>query len=253
MSDLFNLDGKNVLITGGAQGLGNMIAQGLLRAGAKVTITSRKLETSQMAAEELRPFGDCIGLEANLSNPEGAVALANKIKALDNPLHVLVNNAGKVFGAPIEKFPDEAWPDLMAINVQTPFTLVRELLPILKASASQDDPARVINVGSLVGHSVQPRPTYSYSSSKAAVHHLTRTLAAHLATFHITVNAIAPGFFSTRMTQNLPLEELASKIPLGRLGRAEDVAGACVFLSSRAGAYLTGVILPIDGGVHGSR
>lgn len=253
MSDLFNLDGKHVLITGGAQGLGNMIAQGLLRAGAKVIITSRKLETSQMAAEELRPLGDCIGMEANLSNPVGAAALADQIKALGNPLHVLINNAGKVFGAPIEKFPDEGWPDLMAINVQTPFTLVRELLPLLKASATQDDPARVINLGSLVGHSVQPRPTYSYSSSKAAVHHLTRMLAAHLAPFHITVNAVAPGFFSTRMTQKLPLDEMASEIPLGRLGRAEDVAGACVFLSSRAGAYLTGVILPVDGGMHGCR
>jgi len=253
MSELFDLSGKNVLITGGSQGLGNMMAEGLLRAGARVIITSRTCEVAEDAARQLDPTGNCIGLEADVSTTAGAIALANQVKARGEPLHVLINNAGKSFGAPIETFPDDAWAGLMAINVQTPFTLVRELLPLLKASATQDDPARIINLGSLVGHAVQDRPTYSYSSSKAAVHHLTRMLAAHLAPFHITVNAIAPGFFSTRMTQKLPLDEMPGKIPLGRLGRSDDVAGASVFLSSRAGAYLTGVILPVDGGMHGCR
>jgi len=253
MSELFDLSGKNVLITGGSQGLGNMMAEGLLRAGARVIITSRTCEVAEDAARQLDSTGNCIGLEADVSTTAGAIALANQVKARGEPLHVLINNAGKSFGAPIETFPDDAWAGLMAINVQTPFTLVRELLPLLKASATQDDPARIINLGSLVGHAVQDRPTYSYSSSKAAVHHLTRMLAAHLAPFHITVNAIAPGFFSTRMTQKLPLDEMPGKIPLGRLGRSDDVAGASVFLSSRAGAYLTGVILPVDGGMHGCR
>lgn len=226
MLDLFDLSGKNVLITGGSQGLGHMMAEGLLRAGARVTITSRRLEVAEAAARELRTHGECRGLEADVATAQGALALADQVKARGEPLHVLINNAGMAFGAPIDKFPDDAWAGLMEFNVQSPFTLVRELLPLLKASATPDDPARIINLGSLVGQIVQDRPTYSYSASKAAVHHLTRMLAAHLAAFNITVNALAPGFFSTRMTQKLPLADMPAKIPLGRLGREDDVAGA---------------------------
>lgn len=253
MSDLFGVAGKRVLITGGAQGLGNMIAQRLLRAGAQVIITSRKPDVCKEAAESLQAYGDCIGLQADLASAEGAVALADQIKALGKPLHVLVNNAGKMWGAPLESFPDKAWPDLMAINVQTPFTLTRELLPLLRASATPDDPARIINMGSLVGHVVEMRPAFPYAASKAAIHHLTRVLAAHLAPSHITVNAIAPGFFSTRMTASLDLDEMSDRIPLGRLGSPDDIAAACIYLSSRAGAYLTGIILPVDGGMSGCR
>lgn len=253
MSDLFGVVGKRVLITGGAQGLGNMMAERLLRAGAHVIITSRKREASEEAARILQVHGNCIGLQADLANAEGAVALADQIKALGEPLHVLINNAGKMWGAPLESYPDKAWPDLMAINVQTPFTLVRELLPVLRASATPEDPARIINLGSLVGHVVQMRPAFSYAASKAAVHHLTRILAAHLAASNITVNAIAPGYFSTRMTASLNLDEMPDQIPLGRLGSPDDIAGACIYLASRAGAYLTGVILPVDGGMSGCR
>lgn len=203
MSDLFGVAGKRVLITGGAQGLGNMIAERLLCAGAEVIITSRKLEASQEAAMALQAHGKCIGLQADLSTADGAVALADQIKALGEPLHVLINNAGKVWGAPLESFPDKAWPDIMSINVQTPFTLTHELLPLLSASATTGDPARIINMGSLVGHVVEKRPAFSYAASKAAIHHLTRILAAHLAASKITVNAIAPGYFSTRMTASM--------------------------------------------------
>lgn len=254
MSDLFNIAGKRVLITGGAQGLGHMIAEEFLRRGAHVTITSRTAEVSQQAAEALQHLGDCAGLEADLSTPEGAVALAEQIKAQGHPLHVLINNAGRSGGGPIEKLPDNSWPELMALNVQSPFTLIRELLPVLRTTATQDDPARIVNLGSFVGHAIPLRPCYSYAASKAAVHHLTKMLAAELASSHIAVNAIAPGYFSTRMTAGINkahMDEIPGRIPLGRLGKPDDIAGTCVYLCSRAGAYMTGVILPVDGGLSG--
>ena len=256
MSDLFTLTNKHVLITGGAQGLGHMIAQEFLRRGASVTITSRKAEVSQQAVEELSAFGHCTGLVADLSHSDGAVALADQVKAKGEPLHVLINNAGKSAGGPIETLADQSWPDLMSINVQSPFTLIRELLPLLRDAATPDDPARIVNLGSFAGHALPLRPTFSYSASKAAVHHLTRMLAAELAASHIAVNAIAPGYFSTRMTAAIDkahMAEMPELIPLGRLGQPDDIAGACVYLCSRAGAYLTGVLLPVDGGLSRAR
>lgn len=256
MSDLFALTGKRVLITGGAQGLGNMIAQEFLRRGAQVTITSRTAEVSHHAAQELSSFGPCTGLVADLSTIEGAVALAAEVKASGQALDILINNAGKSAGGPIEKLPDQSWPDLMAINVQTPFTLVRELLPLLRAAATAEDPARIVNLGSFAGHAVPLRPTYSYSASKAALHHLTRMLAADLAASNITVNAVAPGYFSTRMTSAIPrshMDEMPDIIPLGRLGKPDDIAASCVYLCSRAGAYVTGILLPVDGGLSRAR
>ena len=256
MSDLFDLTGKRALITGGVRGLGRMIAEEFLRRGAAVIITSRTAEVSKQAAEELQALGDCTGLIADLSSPEGAVALANEVKAQGSPLHVLINNAGKSAGGPLESFPDGSWPDLMSINVQSPFTMVRELLPLLRASGTADDPARVVNLGSFVGHAIPFRPTYSYSASKAAIHHLTKVLAAELAASHICVNAVAPGYFVTRMTSAIDkthMDEMQDLIPLGRFGRPDDIAGACVFLCSRAGAYLSGIILPVDGGLSGCR
>lgn len=256
MSDLFELDGKRVLITGGAQGLGNMIAQEFLRRGAHVTITSRIAEVSTAAAAELGMIGSCTGLVADLSTIEGAVALADLVKASGEPLHILINNAGKSAGGPIERLPDVSWPELMSINVQTPFILIRELLPLLREAATPDDPARIVNLGSFAGHALPLRPTYSYSASKAAVHHLTRMLAADLAASHITVNAVAPGYFSTRMTSAIPkdhMDEMPEIVPLGRLGKPDDIAASCVYLCSRAGAYITGILLPVDGGLSRAR
>ena len=256
MSDLFALTGKRVLITGGAQGLGHMIAQEFLRRGAHVTMTSRTEEVSRQAAEELGTLGPCTGLVADLSTPEGAVALADQVKTSGEPLHILINNAGKSAGGLIETLPDQSWPDLMSINVQTPFTLVRELLPLLRAAATSDDPARIVNLGSFAGHTLPLRPTFSYSASKAAVHHLTRMLAAELAPSNITVNAVAPGYFTTRMTSAIPkshMDEMPGIVPLGRLGKPDDIAASCVYLCSMAGAYVTGVLLPVDGGLSRAR
>jgi NAD(P)-dependent dehydrogenase (short-subunit alcohol dehydrogenase family) len=231
---------------------------GLLLAGAKVYITSRKQDICEQAALEMSERGSCVPLTGDLVTPEAAVALAEQIKARESRLDVLINNAGRTWAAPIQSFPDEAWPAVMGVNVQGPFTLVRELLPLLKAAASAQDPARVINIGSLAGSSVEPLQAYSYSASKAAIHHLSRVLAADLAQHHITVNVIAPGYFPTQMTAHIRKDEAETRtylarVPLGRLGRSGDIVGACIFLTSRAGSYITGITLAIDGGMLGCR
>lgn len=253
---MFDLSGKVALVTGGAQGLGRMIVEGLLGAGARVYITSRKAEVAEQAASELSTTGGCIGIAADLTTPEGASALAREIAERESRLNILVNNAGRTWGAPLESFPDSAWQSIMAVNVQAPFTLVRDLLDLLKAAGSSSDPARVINIGSLAGSRVQPISAYSYSASKAAVHHLSRVLAADLASHYITVNTVIPGYFPTKMTAHIREDdqqrrELEAKIPLGRLGSPQDIGGLCVFLSSPAGAYVTGAELPLDGGLWG--
>ncbi|KJS07453.1 MAG: 3-oxoacyl-ACP reductase [Gammaproteobacteria bacterium BRH_c0] len=255
---LFDISGKVALVTGGASGMGRMIAEGLLQAGAKVYITSRKPADCEAAAAEMSRIGTCIGIAADLDPPEAVVELANKIKALEDKLDILINNAGRTWGAPLESFPDKAWAPVMAVNVQGPFTLIRELLPLLKNSGADnsDNPARVINIGSLAGKAVEPLPAYSYVASKAAIHHLSRVLAAELAPDNITVNAVVPGYFPTKMTAHIRKEEDTSqeflaRVPLARYGTAEDIVGLCIFLSSRAGAYITGGEHIIDGGMFG--
>jgi NAD(P)-dependent dehydrogenase (short-subunit alcohol dehydrogenase family) len=257
MTGLFDLTGKIALVTGGAQGLGRMIAEGLLNAGAMVAITSRKEDVCNAAAEEMSHLGPCIPLPCDLSSPEAAVDLAARLReTCGEKLHILVNNAGKTWGAPIGEFPDKAWPGVMMVNLQAPFTLIRELLNLLEAAGTDDDPARVINIGSVAGLKTARLSAYSYSASKAAIHMVSRDLAGDLADRNINVNALVPGFFATKMTAHLRQDdevdpELLSRIPMARLGRADEIAGSVVFLASRAGAYITGVALPVDGGVSG--
>jgi NAD(P)-dependent dehydrogenase (short-subunit alcohol dehydrogenase family) len=256
LSSLFSLENKIALVTGGAQGMGRMIAAGLISAGAKVYITSRKAEICAATARELSQSGQCVGIPADLNTPEAVVALAAQIKGREPSLDILINNAGRTWGAPLETFPDKAWPSVMAVNVQGPFTLVRELLSLLKAGAKSEDPSRIINIGSLAGLRAEPLSAYSYAASKAAIHHLSRVLAKDLAGQHVTVNSVIPGYFPTQMTAHIrgahaELTKLLERVPLGRLGEPDDIVGACVFLSSRAGRYVTGTELVVDGGMAG--
>lgn len=259
MDALFDISGRVAVVTGGAQGLGRMIAEGFVRAGAEVIITSRTAEAATTAAAEMMamvPGARCTGLAADLSTPEAVAELASRVAARVPAVHVLINNAGRTWGAPLASFPDKAWPGVMAMNVQVPFTLVRDLPPLLRAATLPGNPARVINIGSLAGAKVEPISAFSYAASKAALHHLSRVLAAELAPEGITVNTVIPGYFPTKMTAHIRAEAeaqaaLTARVPLGRLGTAGDIAGLCVFLASPAGGYITGAELMLDGGMHG--
>ncbi len=255
MTGLFDVSGKVALVTGGSRGIGEMIAAGFVAAGVTTYISSRKVEICDATAEKLSKSGTCISIPADLSTLEGIDGLVAAIAARESRLDILVNNAGATWGAPIEDFPESGWDKVMDINVKGPFFLTKALLPLLEASASPSDPARIINVGSIDGLNVSRLPTYSYAPSKAAIHHLTRMLSAHLAPRHITANAIAPGPFPSKMmaaTLERLGDEIRAGVPLGRIGEPEDVAGAAIYLSSRAGAYVSGAVIPIDGGIVAS-
>jgi NAD(P)-dependent dehydrogenase (short-subunit alcohol dehydrogenase family) len=256
MSDLFDVSGKTTLVTGGSRGIGLMIADGLVRAGARVIVSSRKVDDVRAAAERLGALGDCHAIPGDISTPEGAKALACATRERFPSLDILVNNAGVVWGAPLEEFPASGWDKVAHTNVEGVFHLTVALLPELRAAANAQDPARVINIGSIDGLRTPAVENYSYSASKAAVHMLTRHLAKRLAGEHITVNAIAPGPFESRMMayvlENPQTREIVEQnVPLGRIGRADDVAGLTLFLASRAGAYVTGTVIPLDGGITG--
>jgi NAD(P)-dependent dehydrogenase (short-subunit alcohol dehydrogenase family) len=256
VSELFDVSGKAALVTGGSRGIGLMIAEGLVRAGARVIVSSRKEEQLNAAAAELAKQGQCDPIAADLSSPEGAAALAAAVSERFPKLDILVNNAGATWGAPLHEFPASGWDRVIHTNVEGIFHLTTGLLAPLRAAASAEDPARVINIGSIDGLRTPVTENYSYSASKAAVHMLTRHLAKRLASEHITVNAIAPGPFPSKMTAFM-LEEPESRemvegmVPLRRLGRGDDAAGLTIFLASRAGSYLTGAVIPLDGGITG--
>lgn len=252
MKDLFSVAGKVALITGGSRGIGAMIARGLLEHGARVYVSSRKAEACEATAAELSRYGTCVALPADCSTQAGCEALARALGEREERLHVLVNNAGANWGAPLAEYPDSAWDKVLALNVKGVFHLTRACLPLLEKAASPADPARVINIGSVDGLRVPLLETYAYSASKAAVTHLTRVLAARLAGQHVTVNCVAPGPFESKMmaeTLRRFRDAIVASVPLGRIGRPEDMAGVAVYLASRAGAYVTGAVIPVDGGI----
>jgi NAD(P)-dependent dehydrogenase (short-subunit alcohol dehydrogenase family) len=256
MSDLFDVSGKTALVTGGSRGIGLMIARGLVQGGARVVVSSRKSADVEAAAQELSELGDCHAIPADISTQQGAQALAAATRERFPSLDILVNNAGVVWGAPLEEFPPAGWEKVLSTNVEGVFHLTIALLGELRAAATVEDPARVINIGSVDALRTPSVENYSYSASKAAVHMHTRHLAKRLASEHITVNAIAPGPFESKMIAwALDDPELRSGIesyvPLGRIGRPDDVAGLTLFLASRAGAYMTGTVIPLDGGITG--
>jgi NAD(P)-dependent dehydrogenase (short-subunit alcohol dehydrogenase family) len=255
VSKLFSVEGKVALVTGGSRGIGLMIARGYVESGARVYVASRKAEVCEEVAAELSKVGTCIALPADLASPDGARALAAALSEREEALHILVNNAGANWGAPIEEFPDAAWDKVLDLNVKNVFRLTVELLGPLRAASVPGDPARVINIGSIDGLVPPMLETYAYSSSKAAVHHLTRHLARRLAP-EITVNAVAPGPFESKMMA-ATLDQFGDAIrdsnPLKRIGEPEDMAGVALYLGSRAGAYLTGAVIPVDGGTASLR
>jgi NAD(P)-dependent dehydrogenase (short-subunit alcohol dehydrogenase family) len=251
-ADFFDLSGKYALVTGGTKGIGTMIARGLLQAGARVVISSRNADACAEAQQLLSEFGDVQAIPADLSKHDECQRLADLVEAGSERLDILVNNAGAMWREPLETFPDEAWDTVLDLNLKSPFWLVQALLPALRRAGTADDPARIINIGSIAAVHVAESPNYSYASSKAGLHQLTRVLARELGPQHVTVNAVAPGPFPSRMmasTLDAVGDTIAAKAPLRRLGRDDDMAGIAVFLASRASSYLTGTIIPVDGGI----
>lgn len=255
---LFSLHGKTALVTGGGSGIGEMITETLAAAGARVLIASRKADVCEALAARLNERGLPGRVEAfagDVGNEAGVKALAQATAERARELHILVNNAGRTWGTPLGSFPHRAWNEVLSVNLAGTFALTQELLPLLKAGATADDPTRIVNLGSVMGSQPLSKGAYSYSASKAAVHHITRILANELAHDHITVNAFAPGPFDSRMmafaTRDADRRARMEKgVPLGRIGRLEDIAAALLFLCGRGGAYTTGAIIPIDGGLH---
>jgi NAD(P)-dependent dehydrogenase (short-subunit alcohol dehydrogenase family) len=253
---LFDISGKTAVVTGGSRGIGKMIARGFVEAGARVVISSRKQEDLKRTAAELAAGGECHPIRADLSTPEGAASLAGAIAERFEQLDILVNNAGASWGAPLDEFPASGWDRVIHTNLEGVFHLTIGLLDRLRSGASAEDPARVINIGSVDGIRAPAMESYSYSASKAAVHMLTRHLAKRLADEQITVNAIAPGPFESKMMAFM-LDNPQSRtmveqmVPLHRIGRPDDAAGLAIFLASRAGSHLTGTVIPLDGGITG--
>ncbi len=255
---LFSLSGKTALVTGGATGIGRMAAEALVRAGAHVLIASRKGEACEEVAAELNALdaqGSAEGFAGDISSEAGVDALIHEIKNRTQAIDILMNNAGVSWGAPMGQFPHFAWDKVMSVNVAGVFDLTQKLLPLLMKSATDEDPARVVNVGSVMGEVPMGDGAYSYSASKAAVIHLSKIMAKELAPYRVTVNALAPGPFVSRMTAFATEDEtkrarVGKGVPLGRVGQAEDIAGCMLFLCGRGGSYVTGAVIPVSGGIN---
>ncbi|MFT7475793.1 MAG: NAD(P)-dependent dehydrogenase (short-subunit alcohol dehydrogenase family) [Verrucomicrobiales bacterium] len=255
LQSLFSLDGKTAVVTGGSRGIGEMIAEGFVDAGASVIMTARKAEALQATADRLTAKGGNVtAIPGDLSTLEGVTAFADEVKSRVDSLDILVNNAGATWGAPLGEYPVEGWDKVMNVNLRSVYYLTEALIDHLRGAGTADEPARVINIGSVDGIRACDAEHYAYSSSKAAVLHLTRQLAKRLRNENVLVNAIAPGVFESNMTAFALHDEesralVESTVPLGRIGNPDDMAGAAIFLASKAGAYLTGVTLPVGGGV----
>ncbi|MEX0964962.1 MAG: SDR family oxidoreductase [Pseudohongiellaceae bacterium] len=257
ISELFSVAGKVAIVTGGSRGIGKMIAEGYVANGVKTYITARKVEACEATAKELSVYGECIAIPADLSTKQGRDFFVSEIKKREQKIDILVNNAGAAWGAPFETYPDEGYDKVMDINVKAIFTLTRDLMPLLSKDASPQEPSRVINIGSIDGLRVSTMDNFAYGASKAAVHFLTKNLAVRLAPKGITVNAIAPGAFESKMmdhTLSQHRDTIERENPLGRIGRPTDMAGLALYLGSDASKYLTGQVIAIDGGRNlGSR
>ena len=254
LDDLFGIAGKAAVVTGGSRGIGMMIARGYVQAGARVYISSRKADACDAAAKELSEFGTCVSIPADVSTMAGIEQLVAAVAEREDALHILVNNAGAAWGAPLDDFPESGFDKVWTLNVKGLFYCTTKFLPLLRKGATPDDPARVINIGSIDGIRVPWFPNYPYSAAKAGVHMITRHVAHEVAKENITVNAIAPGLFRSQMTRftyqdENAVEAIKDAIPLGRDGQPEDMAGIAIYLASRAGAYLTGAVIPVDGEV----
>ncbi len=254
MNDLFSLHGRTALVTGGSRGIGRMIAEGFLAQGARVYIASRKAEVCDKAAAEMCKIGPCVSLPADVSSVEAATAMAARFAALEDRLDILVNNAGAAWGAEFDAFPESGWDKVINLNLKSPFFLTQALITQLR-NAAKVRPAKVIHIASIDGVSVNPQETYSYAASKAGLIHLTRRMALRLIQDNIVVTAIAPGAFASDMNKDARdhADTVSARIPARRIGTAEDIAGAAIYLASRAGDYVVGSTLIVDGGVTHAR
>jgi NAD(P)-dependent dehydrogenase (short-subunit alcohol dehydrogenase family) len=251
MNNLFSVRGKTAVLTGGTSGIGLMIARGLVEHGVKTYVVGRNAEKCEAVAAELRKSGACHALPGDLSSNGGIQAVAHALRRKEQSLHILVNNAGAMYDASIDEFSEEGWDSVVDLNLKSVFFLTQNLLPLLRTAASAESPSSVINVGSIGGLRIGPKENYSYQASKAGLHHLTGSLANRLGPEHITVNAVAPGFFPSRLTQirETAMSQILAAVPRRRVGQADDMVGAVIYLASRAGAFVTGAVIPITGGL----